>query len=49
MPASPATAPMLSEAERAALVGALAAVHQHEAEAQQVGGGGQPGRQGGWR
>lgn len=36
MPASPATAPMLTEPERAALVGALAAVHRHDAEEQQV-------------
>ena len=36
MPHSPATAPMLSEAERAALRSALAAAHQHDAEEQQV-------------
>jgi hypothetical protein len=36
MPHSPATAPMLSEAERAALTSAMAAAHRHEAEEQQA-------------
>ncbi|PRW57891.1 hypothetical protein C2E21_3748 [Chlorella sorokiniana] len=36
MPHSPATAPMLSEAEGAALTSAMAAAHRHEAEEQQA-------------